>query len=680
MKTTHMKMAKRVLLLLLCNILFVHYIFGQDVAEYIYYPKSVGSVAGYDVFMLSITAKETNVFIAYSKSTAKNKYGLKSNPTLIDRYTGKKYIAESVTNTSDNRSVVILLTFAPIHPSSTGISLECTNFQGTQINIPNVVLQNPTKKGVLPIPVEQVEKKEIASSSSFSSSFKSKEIVQPYVRQISNSHCTLDKVVKGLVATVVYITFNGTANLFCSSDYYIKDCKTGKTYPFVSANGIAMDPKRTWVGNGETLSYSLVFKPIPEDTELINIIEPVSGGFNFLGVNLKDDVPNMNLAAAKTCQPIKKLYYSDRTRKFTISNFDSDYQFSDGMLAIYSRSAGHWGFINEQGELVIPYKWDYEYAFKPRFGGGYCTVAKTEEGTLGLKRQSWYVLDKKGNAVKIPGNVVKASRFVDGYATVLKRIGQTNSYRYTYINGKGMEVFPALARTIYESYHSPEPHPFKDDRALFYDVSKRKYGFINRAGRIVIPAIYLNAQDFSEGLAAVEIDTEGSESRWGFIDVNGVMKIPAKFSKEPLPFSEGYAPVTKRNGRMVMIDKSGEVVSGEYRNLSQFHGGYAFIHYTDRPVHEGAFVINKSFRVVKGPVKYFEVPKEPIVFHNNVCMRKGSSTPYDLFTNTGERFVQEYGWKYKTISENLFYIDSKNVEGFANYQGEIVFTFEPEEF
>lgn len=670
MRTLHVNMAKRALLLLLGNILFVHYILGQDVVEYRYYPTDQAETLGYRAGVVTLQEEETTVQIGYGQSPNKYEYGAVSGATLVEHYTGKKYAARTVTNFSSNGRTDILLFFDPIHPSSTSISVEFTNFRGDKINLSNIVLKEPIKNGVLPIPVE---KKEIAVSSSF----KSKEIAQPYVRQISNSHCTLDKVVKGPVATVVYITFNGTANLFCSSDYYIKDCKTGKTYPFVSANGIAMDPKRTWVGNGEALSYSLVFKPIPEDAELINIIEPVSGGFNFFGVNLKDNVPSMNLAAAKTCQPIKKLYYSDRTRKFTISNFDSDYQFSDGMLAVYSRSAGHWGFINEQGELAIPYQWDYEYAFKPRFGGGYCTVAKTEEGALGLKKQSWYVIDKKGNAVKIPGNVVKVSRFVDGYATVLKRIGQTNSYRYTYINGKGMEVFPALARTTYESYHSPEPYPFKDGRALFYDISKKKYGFINKAGRIVIPAIYLNAQDFSEGLAAVEIDTEGSESRWGFIDVNGVMKISAKFSKKPLSFSEGYAPVTKRNGRMVMIDKTGEVVSGEYSGVTPFHGGYAFIHYTDRPAYEGAYVINKNFRTVKGPVKYFQIPNKPLVFHNYVCMPGSSGF---LYTNTGEQFVKEYGWKYKTISENLFYIEAKNMKGFANYKGEIVFTFEPEEF
>lgn len=671
MKTVHANMVKRVLLLFLGNILFIHCLLGQEGAKYSYNLNNNAEVSGYKLFSLSITAKETNVTIAYYGS-AKKTYGLMSNPTLIDHYTGKKYTAESVIN-SNERFVVIFLTFGPIHPSSTSISLECINFQGTHINFRNIVLKNPTKKGIIPIPAEKK-----VNSSSLPSSFTS--IIKPYVRQISNSYCTLDRVVKSSVATIAYITFNGAASLFCSSDYYIKDCKTGKTYSFVSANGIAMDPKRTRVGNGQTLSYSIMFEPIPKDTELIDIIEPVSGGFNFLGVNLKDDITSVSLAATETCQPIKELYYTDKTKKFTLSNFDTDYQFSDGMLAVYSRSAGHWGFINEQGELAIPYKWDYEYAFKPRFGGGYCTVAKTEEGTLGLKKQSWYVLDKKGNAVKISGDVVKVSHFVDGYATVLKRIGRTNSYRYTYINGKGMEVFPALARTTYESYHSPAPHPFKDDRALFYDISKRKYGFINRAGRIVIPAIYLNAQDFSEGLAAVAIETEGSESRWGFIDVNGVMKIPAKFSKEPFSFSEGYAPVTKRNGRMVMIDKNGEVVSGEYRNLSQFHGGYAFIHYTDRPTYAGAFVINKNFRVVKGPIKNFEVPKKPIVFHNYVCMVNASFTPYALFTNTGERFVQEHGWEYETISENLFYVSSRNVKGFANYKGEIVFTFEPEEF
>lgn len=52
--------------------------------------------------------------------------------------------------------------------------------------------------------------------------------------------------------------------------------------------------------------------------------------------------------------------------------------------------------------------------------------------------------------------------------------------------------------------------------------------------------------------------------RWGFIDVSGKMVIPAKFSKEPYPFREGKASVAKREGGVVMIDKTGTVISPEF--------------------------------------------------------------------------------------------------------------------
>jgi hypothetical protein len=53
-----------------------------------------------------------------------------------------------------------------------------------------------------------------------------------------------------------------------------------------------------------------------------------------------------------------------------------------------------------------------------------------------------------------------------------------------------------------------------------------KYGFVNPAGKIVIPPQFDAADSFSEGLAAV--DTRGA---WGFIDQTGKMVIPPQFEE-----------------------------------------------------------------------------------------------------------------------------------------------------
>ena len=62
-----------------------------------------------------------------------------------------------------------------------------------------------------------------------------------------------------------------------------------------------------------------------------------------------------------------------------------------------------------------------------------------------------------------------------------------------------------------------------------------KVGFIDKAGKQVIPPRYADAQPFSEGLAAVRI-----KGKYGYIDRSGKMVIPPQF-EDAGPFSEGLA-------------------------------------------------------------------------------------------------------------------------------------------
>lgn len=66
-------------------------------------------------------------------------------------------------------------------------------------------------------------------------------------------------------------------------------------------------------------------------------------------------------------------------------------------------------------------------------------------------------------------------------------------------------------------------------------------GFINKTGEIVIPQIYKDAGNFSEGLAAVQdIETE----LWGYINKDGDIVIPMLYD-EAKPFREEVAYVVK---------------------------------------------------------------------------------------------------------------------------------------
>jgi WD40 repeat protein len=94
-----------------------------------------------------------------------------------------------------------------------------------------------------------------------------------------------------------------------------------------------------------------------------------------------------------------------------------------------------------------------------------------------------------------------------------------------------------------------------------------KWGFVDASGDLVIDARYSSANDFLEGLARVQVggDQYGLYGKWGFIDHAGRMVIEPQFidsdneGYEQRGFHEGLAMV-EVNGRKGFIDKSGKIV------------------------------------------------------------------------------------------------------------------------
>lgn len=87
---------------------------------------------------------------------------------------------------------------------------------------------------------------------------------------------------------------------------------------------------------------------------------------------------------------------------------------------------------------------------------------------------------------------------------------------------------------------------------------------------MVIPT-YDDVSDFSEGLAAVEID-----KKWGYIDKSGKIVISATY-KDAMKFSEGLAGVRTKEG-WGFINKSGElVIKHRYKEIREFKDGIAAV-------------------------------------------------------------------------------------------------------
>jgi hypothetical protein len=102
--------------------------------------------------------------------------------------------------------------------------------------------------------------------------------------------------------------------------------------------------------------------------------------------------------------------------------------------------------------------------------------------------------------------------------------------------------------------------PFFDGMAAVLPSDGKGFGFIDRSGKMVIPAKYAQtlgsidnalSQSFSEGLAPVALT-----DKWGYIDKTGKTIIPFAYEMAE-PFKNGVARVAL-NGRFIEIDRTGQ--------------------------------------------------------------------------------------------------------------------------
>jgi hypothetical protein len=119
-----------------------------------------------------------------------------------------------------------------------------------------------------------------------------------------------------------------------------------------------------------------------------------------------------------------------------------------------------------------------------------------------------------------------------------------------------------------------------------------KSGYIDRTGKIIIPAKFESAAYFREGLASVRIG-----EKWGYIDPMGKIVIPAKFDNAYL-FGEGLASV-RIGKKWGYIDPTGKIViPAKFEGAGVFEHGLAHIFTGNK---SSSFAIDKTGKVVATP-------------------------------------------------------------------------------
>ena len=163
------------------------------------------------------------------------------------------------------------------------------------------------------------------------------------------------------------------------------------------------------------------------------------------------------------------------------------------------------------------------------------------------KNGKWGFIDRTGS-FRIAPRYVRANEFSDGVAYVFFWEGETRMNGIVDTAGK----FTLLQTNDYDvSFH--------DGLARFQTADgERKYGYMDKAGRVVIKPQFSFAGDFYEGRAWAQVLKNG-EWVYGYIDKTGAFVIPPEFKAQPSDFAEGLARVMGNEG-WGFIDRGGKFV------------------------------------------------------------------------------------------------------------------------
>lgn len=181
-------------------------------------------------------------------------------------------------------------------------------------------------------------------------------------------------------------------------------------------------------------------------------------------------------------------------RNFLVSKY------SEGLINCSEN--GDWGFIDINGNFIIP----PTYKYAREFSEGKAAVSPKKINGKANKKELYAFINKE-NEIIIPPLFTGADiRFSDGMCAVWDK-------GYGYINNSGQLVIPC---DLYLGLH------FSEGLAVVKPNGKGKeYGYIDKTGAMIIKPTFTLAESFENGLASVTIGKKYEEFKYGYIDKSG---------------------------------------------------------------------------------------------------------------------------------------------------------------
>ena len=258
---------------------------------------------------------------------------------------------------------------------------------------------------------------------------------------------------------------------------------------------------------------------------------------------------------------------------------------------------GKYGFINNQGEMVIKPVFDYARPFHD--GLALISIGRDKSGFGG----SDGFIDNTGKIVIEP-QYSEARDFVDGVAVIgvgCKKFG--NGGKWGLINKNGDYVILPQYTYIGAFF----------DKCAWVQL-KSTFGYINTKGEQITPLKFSNVGDFHEGLAAVK--EEKKCGLYGYINTNGEYHLDPSFEKAS-NFKNGIA-IVKKNKKYGIINKQGTfLVEPIYDEIKMYGESVAIADRGNNMADKAKYTYAENITIIRKNGKYgllndaYEVVLEP---------------------------------------------------------------------
>ena len=320
-----------------------------------------------------------------------------------------------------------------------------------------------------------------------------------------------------------------------------------------------------------------------------------------------------------------RLLYMDKLGKVRIV---LDYPYGGDFyeeLAKVRNEYGLYGFINKNGQIVIPFK----YTNVGVFHGG---LAKVELNGL------WGYVNNKGEEV-ISITYKKADDFSEGLAVV------SNGNNNQIIDVNGNVIKDGITYTVY---------PFKCGYARCLENSG--YFFIDKAGNKV-GETYLEAEDFSSNLAYVKTVEGGF-----FIDTTFTKKFGSLNAKH---YSSGIA-ISKEMAGFSLLDINGKFITQiNALNVRDFKEGFSAV---ERSSFVWSYINTQGKLINNFGYNYASDFSEGLAI-----VRNSNNSPFYYINYLGEEIIfNYYSGDFDTSDILVPFRNTKNKYGYKDINGNTI--------